>query len=213
MKTCCGYSREELLGRHTADFSAAAPEDGFPHFPAFMEELLSLGVVENHEAHWRKKDGSLVLVEIKATLLKNSGDAVIGAVSAVRDISEREKTEKALRDSEERFRVLAESLPEGIIAIDSRGQHRVLEHGGAESFRLYPGRSSGPAFDHAGARALQAGRTGKAQAAAKAGHRAFKGRILHGLGRRKDGSEFADEISRAFGPQGRACTISPSSAI
>jgi len=117
-----GYSQQELIGKHSAYFSAAATGDGSPRVPAFMEQLLSTGVVENHETLWRRKDGTLVEVELKVTLLKNSAGAVIGAVGAGRDTSLRNLAAAARRESEQRFRVLANSATDGIIFFDSRGE-------------------------------------------------------------------------------------------
>ncbi len=93
-----------------------------PSCPNSCEQLLSRGVVENYEALWRKKDGTPVQVELKVTLLKNSAGAMIGAVSAVRDITLRKLSEAALRESEQRFRVLANSAPDAIIYLDSQGK-------------------------------------------------------------------------------------------
>ncbi len=122
-----------------------------------------------------------------------AGDALFYC-AIVRDITERKKIEEALRDSEERFRVLAESLPEGIIAVDSgsivfwnTGAQNLFGYTreevlGKPSTMLLPER-----YQHAeqGACRLCSNRVSPR----------FKGRMRQGFGRRKDGSEFADEVS------------------
>ena len=116
-----GYSQAELIGKNSMDFIAQEKTDASV-LPELMRQLLSRGVVENYEAQWRKKNGTPVQVELKVTLLKNSSGAMIGAVSAVRDITLRKLSEEALRESEQRFRVLANSAPDAIIYLDSQGK-------------------------------------------------------------------------------------------
>ncbi|MBN2107732.1 MAG: PAS domain S-box protein [Deltaproteobacteria bacterium] len=116
-----GYSQSELIGKNSMDFIEQEKTDASV-LPKLMRQLLSRGVVENYEALWRKKDGTPVQVELKVTLLKNRSGAMIGAVSAVRDITLRKLSEEALRESEQRFRVLANSAPDAIIYLDSRGK-------------------------------------------------------------------------------------------
>jgi PAS domain S-box-containing protein len=130
-----GYSQEELIGKNSMDFIVQDTADTAV-LPALMEQLLSRGVVENYEALWRKKNGTPVQVELKVTLLKNKAGAMIGAVSAVRDITLRKLSEEALRESEQRFRVLANSAPDAIIFLDSQGKV-IFWNQGAQSMYGY----------------------------------------------------------------------------
>jgi PAS domain S-box-containing protein len=114
-----GYRQTDLIGKNSMEFIALEKNDTTV-LPELMRLLLSQGVVENYQALWRKKDGGPVQVELKVSLLKNSTGAMIGAVSAVRDISLRKLSEEALRESEQRFRVLANSAPDAIIFLDSQ---------------------------------------------------------------------------------------------
>jgi PAS domain S-box-containing protein len=106
-----GYSQADLIGKNSMDFIAQEERDT-DVLPELMRQLLSQGVVENYEALWRKKDGMPVQVELKVSLLKNSMGAMIGAVSAVRDITLRKLSEEALRESEQRFRAIVEDQTE-----------------------------------------------------------------------------------------------------
>ena len=65
------------------------------------------------------RDGTKRLVEINESPLKNDKDEVIGIVGAIRDITERKRSESALKESEEKYRSVVENALEAIlIAID-----------------------------------------------------------------------------------------------
>jgi len=134
-------------------------------------------------------------IEITSTLLNDTSGQFSGTISCIRDITERKKTEKALRESEERFRVLAESLPEGIIAIDNKGSIVFWNTGaqnlfgytrdevlGRPSIMLMPERFH--QTEQTGLQTLQQQRVPE-----------IEGRMRHGFGKRKDSTEFADEVS------------------
>jgi two-component system, cell cycle sensor histidine kinase and response regulator CckA len=76
---------------------------------AFTRLLVENGSVTNFEIRLRKKDGSPVWLLLNVTLLEDSnGDATIIEETAI-DITERKLAEEALRESEAKFRSVAES--------------------------------------------------------------------------------------------------------
>ncbi|MFP4476040.1 MAG: PAS domain S-box protein [Desulfatibacillaceae bacterium] len=93
-----GYSREELLGLSVRDIDPHAEDRGD------MEVLW--GALARHfqatfEAVHRKKDGSLVPVEVSLGPVQEGDTRLVLAIA--RDISRRKADEEALRKSEERF--------------------------------------------------------------------------------------------------------------
>ncbi|WP_321504508.1 PAS domain S-box protein [uncultured Methanoregula sp.] len=79
------------------------------------------GISLGKEYHTLKKDGSIFPVAISTAPMKDRDGRVIGIVTIVRDITRRKTSEKALLESEEKFRTLIEQSLDGIIIADVSG--------------------------------------------------------------------------------------------
>ena len=64
------------------------------------------------------KDGSTVWVEVVANFVRDENGRPVSIITASRNIADRKKTETALRESEERYRLLAENITEVIFILD-----------------------------------------------------------------------------------------------
>jgi PAS domain S-box-containing protein len=102
----CGYEPEDLIGKsgfvfiHPADLPRAIKD--------FSQAIRSADVIIPNFFRVRHKDGSQRILEgVGKNLLVNP--AVRGFVMNVRDVTERKKADGALKESEERFRLLAEN--------------------------------------------------------------------------------------------------------
>ncbi len=56
-----------------------------------------------------------------ASRLLDAAGNIIGAIESIRDITERKKTEEALRESEEKYRAIVENMQEGYHEVDIKG--------------------------------------------------------------------------------------------
>ncbi|MFP4445535.1 MAG: PAS domain S-box protein [Desulfosudaceae bacterium] len=65
-----------------------------------------------------RKDGSTIWTEVMAAFLRDDEGRPVSILTATRDITERKKAETAIRQSEERYRMLAENISEAIYTID-----------------------------------------------------------------------------------------------
>jgi PAS domain S-box-containing protein len=112
-----------ILGRTVAETLATTYWEVTPaqYAEAEAAQLESLATTGRYafEKEYIRKDGSLVPVALSGILIERNGQPLIWSV--VQDISERQRAEIALRDSEERFRVTFEQAAVGIVQADLAG--------------------------------------------------------------------------------------------
>jgi PAS domain S-box-containing protein len=110
-----GYSRQELIGMPISRLEAAeTPEEIAKH----TKRVLESGGHDKFESRHRRKDGSIMDVDITAVYFERDGGRT---AMFVRNITARKRTEEALRESEGRFRALAEALPQLVWTADPTG--------------------------------------------------------------------------------------------
>ena len=116
-----GYAPEEVVGKmNVLDY--VHPDD-LPHVLEETEKALSeRGVATNRtEYRFRHKDGSWRWVESAGTYLLDDPH-VKGVVVQTRDITERKRTEEALREAEERFRRSFDDAAIGMALVGTDGR-------------------------------------------------------------------------------------------
>ncbi|MGH7940638.1 MAG: PAS domain S-box protein [Limisphaerales bacterium] len=74
--------------------------------------ILKNRIIRNVEYTMLKKDGEPVDVELSATVTSDKEGQTAGLVCVARDVTKRKQAERVLRDSEERFRQLADNIRE-----------------------------------------------------------------------------------------------------
>ncbi|MGB6876341.1 MAG: PAS domain S-box protein [Candidatus Acidiferrales bacterium] len=111
-----GYEPEEIIGRnghelwhHTQADGTRYAESDCPVFAVLRDGATRHGT---EDVFWRK-DGSSFPVEFISTAIRE-GEEVVGAVVTFRDITARQRAEKAQKQAEERFRSIFEKAVEGI---------------------------------------------------------------------------------------------------
>ena len=124
-----GWSREELLGAHLNRIDSPRERE---LMPKRLAENVKKGYLVFDGEHVRK-DGSHVMINVSSRVVSREGDGIVQ--SFVRDISERKKTEEALRESEEKYRTLAESSPEMIYLVDGQGFVRYVNKAALAIFK------------------------------------------------------------------------------
>jgi len=109
-----GYSRQELFAMRIPDLEVIETED---INAAHIQKIIALGE-DRFESRHRRKDGTIFDVEVSVQYRSTDGGRF---VSFLRDITKIKKAEEAIRESEKRFRELAELLPETIYETNMQG--------------------------------------------------------------------------------------------
>jgi PAS domain S-box-containing protein len=142
-----GYSAEEMIGRNTPEifhdpreveerarqFSTELKEMLQPGFEVFVAKARH-GLPNEHEWTYIRKDGTRFPAMLTVTALRDDAGKIIGFLGIANDISERNQALKALRESEEKYRLLFENMTTAFalheIIVDDNGKpvnYRYLE--------------------------------------------------------------------------------------
>jgi len=120
-----GYSAQQLLSMNIKEL--IAPED--------LPEVLRRLEARNRavlQFELVRMDGTRLPIEVRTSLLFE-GTKPVGVQGVARDVSDRKRMEDALRNSETRFRELANLLPQIVFEIDPRGNYTFVNRSGIAS--------------------------------------------------------------------------------
>ncbi|GMR12623.1 MAG: hypothetical protein BMS9Abin29_0813 [Gemmatimonadota bacterium] len=87
----------------------------------FQEEVEKTGAVMDYPVRLRSKDGREMECVLTSTVRRDSEGGVLGYQGIIDDVTERRETERALRESEAKFRSLIENASDTITVLDATG--------------------------------------------------------------------------------------------
>lgn len=188
-----GYDPVELAGKTNLDITH--PDDVEPSRRWFMKALD--GEIDRYrlEKRFVRKDGAIVWADLAVSPVKNDRGEVIYMAGMVSDITERKRIEAALRQSEEKHRILFTHSPDAYLIITDGifvdCNHAAVAMLGAERTQIIgrPPAALSPEFQPDGRRSAEAAQARIAEALS-AGASTFE--WVH---RRMDGSDFLVEVS------------------
>jgi len=115
-----GYTQEELMGSNTLDYVA---EEDREKIVADMAQTIESNELTIQMPAYKlvRKDGSILEAEMGTGMLHDSEGNIKGLVGVMRDITERKRMQEAVRESEEKLRVMFESMRDAVILTDLNG--------------------------------------------------------------------------------------------
>ena len=112
-----GYTVEELRQLSFSSVSTQIPES-----KQILKKILAGEKINLYERIFRKKDGTLIPVELNVELVKDPKGKPLHILSVGRDITQRKTTEKALRENESSLQGILQSTADGILAVNTENK-------------------------------------------------------------------------------------------
>ncbi len=131
-----GYRAGEIIGK---SIMLLIPRERIAEEKLILSKMRRGERVEHYETVRVRKDGRAINVSISVAPLADARGRIIGASKIVRDISDRNRVESALRESEKRLSAIVETAVDAIITIDERG---LIESANAATQRMFGYRTS-----------------------------------------------------------------------
>lgn len=134
-----GYESKEILGTHVSKFYV--PADAANGKPGLeLKAAADVGRYENEALRYRK-DGTTFFASVVLTAIRDEFGNIRGYSNVTRDLTQQRIAEQKLRESEERFRLMIESVhdysifmldPNGVIVTWNKGAERNKGYTAAE---------------------------------------------------------------------------------
>jgi len=116
-----GYTHDELL--HMTSTEIVHPDYRFTDQPKYKSQLMKDEVPAfSSERKFLRKDGTSIWVNRTVSLVHDAAGQPLYFIRIIEDITERKAAEKALRDSESRYRSVIAVMAEGVFLRDNEGR-------------------------------------------------------------------------------------------
>ena len=118
MVNLLGYEYDEIMGRSLSFFLF---EEDLPDFQEKASRRRQ-GIAERYERRIRRKDSTILWAHVSATPIMDKEGLFQGSFAMFTDITERKEAEKALLESEKKYRSIFENAVEGMFQSTPDGQ-------------------------------------------------------------------------------------------
>jgi PAS domain S-box-containing protein len=103
-----GYAAEEVIGK---SITILLPPDHLEEEPQILARLRRGERIDHYQTVRIRKDGSRLDISLTVSPVRNAKGDIVGASKIARDITPQKRAEDALRVSDNRFRIMADSAP------------------------------------------------------------------------------------------------------
>lgn len=123
------FSQQEVLGK---SIKMIIPNDRKREESALISRIIAGECIDHYETCRLRKSGEQFPVSISISPIRSESGNVVGASKIVRDITARKKAESISREN--RFRVLFDTIVDGVILIDANGFIQMLNPAAVKLF-------------------------------------------------------------------------------
>jgi PAS domain S-box-containing protein len=113
-----GYSAGEIIGQHV---SLLVPPERLAGLAYLTEQVLEGHAVSQYEGVYLRKDRRGVHVSVSLCPIKNSAGEVVATSSVIRDISEHQEAEQALREAREFAQSIVDAFSSHVCVLNEAG--------------------------------------------------------------------------------------------
>ncbi len=112
-----GYNRDEMLGKTPFEFVDNENRK------IFIEQTSKISTTSHrsYEITLKKKNGEDLHTYFNATTIRDKSGEALGSFAFITDMTEKKRSEEAFRESEERYRMIFNNAPLGIMHFDVNG--------------------------------------------------------------------------------------------
>ena len=114
-----GYPTPDLVSQHVRARDLYVLPD---RRAQFQKRLETSETVSDFESQIRRRDGTLLWISENARAVRDTDGALLYYEGTVQDVTERKRTEEALRESEQQIRTIFDAAGVGIVRVDMAGR-------------------------------------------------------------------------------------------
>jgi PAS domain S-box-containing protein len=129
-----GWKREEAIGNTPMELGIISEQESQRISEEIVPKLLKEGVVRNLDLIVTRKDGTQFSASFNWTLIKDDLGNPSGIITVGRDLTDIQRAEQKLGESEQRYRMLVETMNEGLSVLDEKGRFKYLNDKCCEMF-------------------------------------------------------------------------------
>lgn len=130
-----GYTAEGILGQ---PFALLVPPDHAAEIENSLERLRRGEQLSHYETVRKRKDGTLIDVSVSYSPIKSVDGALLGAAVITRDVTERKRSEAAIRERQRQLQLVADNAPVLIAHCSAEQRYKFVNKPYAERFGLHP---------------------------------------------------------------------------
>lgn len=113
-----GYTREEMIGEHPSSFNAEVNSNGIQRE---ILKTISEGNVWREKILNKRKNGELFILSLEVKPLKDKDGKTIAFIAFQRDVTEIENAKQEIIVTKNKYAIIFESAPMGVIMTDEKG--------------------------------------------------------------------------------------------